>query len=620
MGRWTRWRDLPRWLKRTLVIGVSLLFLTPIVTNLVLWLRVVPRVLNADSAALSYGFAWSPWPTRVKLHDLLVTGQDPNVQFAVALDEAWVTLDLFATASQRTITISKLRGSGVSVRALQRLDPWALDDAKVNALPLIPGRTKPPITHAHVPDPPATRDHYDKISLDVRDIDATAKELWIDEARYVGRMRVTGAFLFRPGLELHIGPNAAVDFQGGEVSIAGKRALAGVKGRAEAETPYFNPVETEGVAILRFFSGSVAVRAQLANVEFASYFLAPLGVSAAGGAGQLALDFGFDRGVVRRGTKLELISRDLHVTAASTRIHTSLTLKAAADAGSHGAAVLTTDQLSVGPRDGKARLAGGELRVDIAPTGPLDLAKPLPPLHYAAALSRLAGSVDAVRPYLPKSAPVTLDAGQLSIAGEVSGTTGKRDLRAALEVTSAFEAHAEDRRFSGNLDARGKLRETPDRLDLTGTSLRLSDLMVAKGKDVTYGWWTHAEVLGGGAFTGTSPRLELDLGGGLRDIEPMYVAVGRDIGIPDWVQGLLPLPNTAWRGHLETEAGAVSVRDFRATSGSVEVVLKLTKPPEEEPSGAIKLASGPLSFGVAFARGETKNELFATDAWFEKQR
>src|SRR6187399_431066 len=211
MRRWTRWRDAPRWLKRTLAIFGGFVVLVPVLTNLVLWLKVVPRILNADSAAISYRFAWSPWPTRVKLYHLLVTGQDPNIQFAIGVDECWLTLDLWAAATQKTITISKLRGSGASVRVLQRLQPWAVSEAKVRALPDIPGRSKPPITDAYVKGPPATREHYDQISLDLRDIDAMAKELWIDEARYQGQIHVVGAFLLRPGLELHIGPGAAVD-------------------------------------------------------------------------------------------------------------------------------------------------------------------------------------------------------------------------------------------------------------------------------------------------------------------------------------------------------------------------------------------------------------------------
>ena len=154
---------------------------------------------------------------------------------------------------------------------------------------------------------------------------------------------------------------------------------------------------------------------------------------------------------------------------------------------------------------------------------------------------------------------------------------------------------------------------------MTDTKLAISDLMVAKGKDVTYGWWTEVEVLDGGVVKGSHPRLDMELTGRLRDIEPLFVAFGKDIGIPAWVQGLLPLPNTGWRGHLAVASDAVRVTDFRATSGTEEVLLKLKKPADEEPSGAVKLASGPLSFGVAFSPGQTQTQLFATEAWFQRQ-
>jgi hypothetical protein len=81
--------------------------------------------------------------------------------------------------------------------------------------------------------------------------------------------------------------------------------------------------------------------------------------------------------------------------------------------------------------------------------------------------------------------------------------------------------------------------------------------------------------VGGGLNKGTSRILALDLTGGLRDIEPLFVAFGKEIGVPSWVQHLLPLPNTAWRGHLGVEAGALRISDFRATSGPVEVLFML---------------------------------------------
>ena len=620
--RWrelSRWRELPRWLKRGIVGLAGLLVFIPIVTNAILWLHVVPRLMNADSAAFEYRFAWAPWPTRIKVYDFVATGEDPNVQFAVALEEAWLTLDLWAAVSERTIRIDRVRGSGVSVRALQRLQPWALKDAKVNALPPIPGRTKPPITFAYVPTPRATRENYDLVSIDVRDIDATAKEIWIDEVRHRGNLHVTGAFLLRPGLELHIGPNAAVDIRNGEVAIAGIPVLAKLEGRATCETPYFNPVEPEGVAILRFFSGSITFSADLVHAEAANY-LAPAGVEVRGGAGRVALRFAFDRGVVRPGSALDIESRDLQVTAAKTRLDTSLSINGAVDASGRGTLRAATEHLSLGRQGQRARFSGGELRAEVATKDRVDLAEPKPTLSYSMKLEPLAGDAAALAAYLPESAPITLDSGRLKIGGQVAGTVGKPDLRATAGLDGELAAHTDGRRFAGKLDVRGHLAEGPERMDLTGSKVAVSDLMVAQGEDVTYGWWTHAEVTNGGLVTGGSPRLEVALAGGLRNIEPLFVAYGKEIGVPKWVQGLLPLPNTSWRGHLAAEAAAVRISDFRATSGAVVVLLKLKKPPGAAPIGAVKLAAGPLSFGVAFAANQTESQLLATDAWFEKQR
>lgn len=122
-----RWRDLwnrrAKWLGRTVLIGLGVLLAVPLVTNVALWLRVIPRLLNADSAALSYRFAWSPWPTRIRFEGMQIIGRDANVEFAVGVDEAWLTLDLWSAVSAQTINITRFRGVGTTVRVLQRLDP-----------------------------------------------------------------------------------------------------------------------------------------------------------------------------------------------------------------------------------------------------------------------------------------------------------------------------------------------------------------------------------------------------------------------------------------------------------------------------------------------------------------
>jgi hypothetical protein len=614
------WNDRPRWQRRTVYSLLGVLLAIPLLTNIVLWLRIVPWLLNADSAALNYDAAWAPWPTRIKLEGLLVKGRDSNVEFAIHIDEAWLTLDLWSAVSARTIKITRVRGSGVSVRALQRIDPEQVTDEKVNALPDIPGYPKPPVTEAYVPGPPATREHYDQISVDVSGIDATAKELWIDEARYRGRMHVVGGFLLRPGLELHIAPDAAVTIESGKLEIAGAPVLTDLRGRAHAETPYFNPCEPKDLAILAFFSGSLVLRGNLPNTEFARYFLKHSGVELHGGSGSVELDVVFVRGIVQPGTSIALSSRALRAKVAHTNIDATLLLKASVADSKLGSLQLRASELSIAPDKARARMSGGELTADVDTLESVDLSRLPPAANYRAALTPLSGDIAVLGAYLPKDLPLSLDDGHLSVSGDVAGRLGKPEMEGKVELKSAVVAHAGSRRFAGNVALRGVARRRCEQVALGGTSVDVSDLMVAEGKDVTYGWWTHAEIASGEYTQGKSGRLELELRGGLRDIEPLFVAYGKDIGIPTWVQRLLPLPKTSWHGHLSTEDGAVAVENFRATNGSVTARLKLRKPNDRDPTGAIQLVSGPLSFGIAFGAGETHTKIMATDAWFDEQR
>lgn len=619
--QWRRpWSEQPKWLRRTVWIALGVVLAVPVLTNIALWFRVVPRLLNADSAGLDYDSAWSPWPTRIRLEGLRVRGRDANVEFAIQIDEVWLKLDLWSVVAARTIKVTRVRGSGVSVRALQRIDPEKVTEEKVKALPSIPDYPSPPVTEASVPGPPATRAHYDQISVDVSGIDAIANELWIDEARYRGRMHVVGGFLLRPGLELHIARDAAVTLESGKLEVAGMPVLTDVRGRARAETPYFNPCDPVGLAILAFFSGELELRGALADTKFSHYFSKGSGVELNGGSGSVDLDIPFVHGVLQAGARVQLTSRQLRANAAHTSIETTLLVKAAVDPSQRGSLELRATELSVGPHKEHARLSGGELRADVATLGRVDLAKLPPAAHFRATLTPLSGDVTALRPYLPKDAPIELDSGQLTVNGELSGNLGHPDLDGKVELKSAVVAHAGSRRFAGDVALRGAMRQRGEQFALGGTSVDVSDLMVAEGKDVIYGWWTHAEIVSGEYTQSKSPRLDLELRGGLRDIEPLFVAYGKDSGIPGWVQRALPLPKTSWHGHLTTERGALAVENFRAVSGSVVVRAKVHKPKDGDPNGALELSSGPLSFGVAFRGGETHNQIMATDAWFDEQQ
>lgn len=613
------WRKLPRGVRRVLAIVAISIVSVVVLTNLALWTRLIPWLINAESAALSYDWAWAPWPTSIRVHGLLIAGQDANVRYGIGLERAWLHFDLGPLLRYRTIKLGKVRGSGVSVRILQRLNPWEVDPRKIAALPVVPGLPVPPITDASVPDAPSSWEGYDKISIDVSDVDVMVSELWIDEFRYTGSLHVMGEFLLRPGLELRIGPTAEAAFQGGRLTIASEPLLEEIRGIAQCNAPSFNAAKPPGLMILRYFSGALKLSARIPNAEASNYFVRDSEFQVRGGAGAMDLNMGLARGVLKPGGSLEISNEQVIVRAAKSQFFGSSNVKASTEANGAAALQARITGLTVANEKADQKLTGGEIVGQARSEAPIDLAKALPQLNYSAQLAQLSGPLLILRDYLPPEAPVSIDGGSLSLQGEVSGTTGRPDLKAQARVESEFRAHAAQRRFAGKLKAFGKLTQTAELLELAGSRVELADLMMAQEKEVLYGWWTHVDANGGGYVPGDSPRLWLSLDGLLRDIEPLYVGWGKELGLPGWVQALLPLPKTSWRARLDAESGAFRVSDLRAESGVVRVRLKATKPSDAKPEGAVLVSSGPLSFGVAFGPAQSGSELLATDEWFEKQ-
>ena len=613
------WRKLPAWTRRSLVAAAIFVASVVVLTNVALWTRLIPKLVNAESATLSYDSAWAPWPTFVRVRGLSIAGQDANIRYAIGLDEAWLNFDLLPALRHRTITLKKVRGAGASVRILQRLDPWEVDPVKVKALPQVDGFPMPPITDASVPRAPSQREGYKKVSIEIRDVDAVVRELWIDEFRYVGNLHVMGEFLLRPGLELRIGPRAEAVFRDGNLTIAAQPLLVDIRGTAQCDAPSFNAAKPPGLTILRYFSGGLKIFARLPNAEALNYFVRESDLQIRGGAGGLDLSVGIKHGILNPESTLALAADQLRVRFAKSQILSSVQISASTAADGLATLGARTNGLEIANARGDQKLSGGQLIAQTRSEAIIDLSETLPTMSYSAQLSRLSGPLTVVQGYLPPNAPLAIDDGNLGIQGEVSGTSGHADLKAQLRVDSQFSAHDPQRRFAGKIVGFGKLSETTELLDFSGSRVEISDLMMAQDKDVVYGWWTHVDANSGGYVPGKSPRIWFLLDGLLRDIEPLFVGWGQELGVPDWARALLPLPRTSWKARLDVEAGAFRVSDLRARSGAVKARLKLKKPAESEPVGAVLVTSGPLSFGASFGSSQSGTQLLASDDWFEKQ-
>lgn len=595
--------------------------LVPLLTNAFLWLRILPLLLNAPSGALVYDQAWGILPTRIHFRGLVVHGEDRNVQFAIAMDQGVADLNLWALTS-RTIKITRLRGEGASVRALLKRAKGKLSAEKWQALPPIYGRKHPAIKTDFEKPPLTTKEGYKKISVDIENIDASAKEAWIDSVRFQGKARVRGSFLLRPSLELRIGPEAHVQVEEGRVTVADVPVLQQIVGTVSARTPNFHPVKPEGRAILEFFSGNIDLKAHFAGAAFAGYYLPPEDLKLSGGSGPLDLKIAFENGELLPTTSISLTSNELQAERAPAKASTTVSLEGRISDDKSARLSLQVQPLSIttqGPGASDSyRLSGGRVNGELSSQKPVNLGQPWPELSLEAELSQLQGDVRVVRPYLPKDFPFRFSSGELSIEGKAKQTLGQPDLKAEANIDSTLVGSLEDQRLSTQLLVQAQVAENKNEYSLKGSQLRLKNAALVEEKKSVAGWWMTTEIVHGGIEKdplGFSGRLR----GGMRDVEPFFVGYAKDVGVPAWVRGVLPLPELSFQTPLVVRQGAIAAGPLEAQSGSAKLDLKLHQQKTGPAYGALLLRVPALSFGVAFGQDEPKFKVLAGKKWFEEQ-
>jgi hypothetical protein len=109
------------------------------------------------------------------------------------------------------------------------------------------------------------------------------------------------------------------------------------------------------------------------------------------------------------------------------------------------------------------------------------------------------------------------------------------------------------------------------------------------------------------------------LRGGLKDVEPFFVGYGKDVGVPKWVRGVLPLPLLSFETPLVIRQGAIAAGPLEAQSGNAKLDMKVHQPKGGSAYGALLLRVPLFSLGVAFGQDEPKIKALAGKKWFEEQ-
>jgi hypothetical protein len=269
-----RWRRLVKRVLLTVAIAcVSYL----VIANVLLRTRLLRNVVsgssvnfavmgNATDLRLDYASAYSIVPGRVHVEGLTLRGREQTVEWFLTLDHADVVISL-GDLLHNTFHATRLRSSGLAIRARLRLDRVDATPDVVAALPAIAGFADPPLMDEGPEQAPLTDATYHLWAVDLEDVDVEhVREVWIHTLRAEGDTHVRGRWLFHPQRGLDVGP-ATVEANGVDFSYGSLPLATGVLGSFAATVEPFDLREVHGLDVLDHVSydGHLEGRAVVAN-------------------------------------------------------------------------------------------------------------------------------------------------------------------------------------------------------------------------------------------------------------------------------------------------------------------------------------------------------------------
>ena len=206
------------------------------------WLLSGPKlreIINArpESFRIDWDEAVSTRPGRVRLKNLSLRGSDPNVQWAIELEQAELDYSLVALL-HRTFRCTRLVGSGLSFALRSKIDPDRVKTADVRLLPPIPGFPDPPLK-----EPGAQiRLEPNPFHIDVHGVAIDrAESLWVNQMHYRGPARISGGFYLWPTRLARI-DDAALQWDGGALTVGRSPDPVAFSGKLAASSDAFEPI------------------------------------------------------------------------------------------------------------------------------------------------------------------------------------------------------------------------------------------------------------------------------------------------------------------------------------------------------------------------------------------
>jgi hypothetical protein len=294
-----RFARIARWLLAVMV-GLELAYI--LIANAVILSGVIQKAVgaNPEVAALSWDWAYSPWPGRAYVSGLALRVQDPSMQFRLTVDFAEMDIALRDLLRQK-FHVTHVRGERVSYRMLAKVDAVKGNEARLAAFPPLEGFGPPSLRPNPLPPMPTSQqlDALWAVQLDDADVDAV--ELWFLEYRYLGKGHVRGGFALQPLRTLWVGP-AVVELDGGVLSAGAHVLSSSFTARISMALPPVDLIATPGLQVLEGLGASIHIEAAIEDLGAVDLYAQGL---KARGHGRLAAHLQIQAGRLQPGSALE---------------------------------------------------------------------------------------------------------------------------------------------------------------------------------------------------------------------------------------------------------------------------------------------------------------------------
>jgi hypothetical protein len=578
---------------------------------------------NPDEVVLDYDSAYSIWPGHVHVEGFRLSGQDSTLQFGVLVDEVDAKIylpDLF----RKKFYAYQIRAKGYSQRIRMHVDPTTtpdLEDPRVKALPSIWGFTNPSIQLAAPPrkNLEFTDEDYDLWTAHLEDVDATIKEIWVEQVRYAGEGRIRGGFYFKPLRAVRVGP-LVLELRDGQLHV-GHNILARVNGDIDVTMNTFDPMNVDGLNFAETMAARIKIEAIVPGLDAINFMMGPnAAVSLTDGSGQLLTDIIIDQGVVAPGSSFsyEMSRLDFRTPTlqGTTGGLVSVEVEKPGEDGGARAVVLIPRASVERPEKGLPPIVVEKLRA-IFTADDLNLMKL--PKKVGADLNVVAAAIPDLRWLnFGQKAPV-FSGGAAFLRGKLALDKEGRGSGALRTVISKAAMGWKDTRVTTNAVAEFALGDV--NIHEKTATLRESRIEV-KDVGITYkgtkwtDWWARVNINDAKI---SEKLIEGAIKIECRDAEP---AVGlldaRDV-IPSWAAGLLSMEGLKAAATVRKSGESIDFKLLKAEGGSLSIRGRLKKGTGQEPIGAFLVKSGILSVGIKLEKDGPGVHPLATDSWVNEK-